>query len=169
MQLKGIAKGLQIEGEGHVMWAMHNTDEMLWLIKIPAFLCTKMQGQATEHDESVANVQRWEDWNQWNQAYSKWHPIWTYQGHCHCTSQPNEQPSNLSVLLLWGYHQGNGCPHYRHIYSGWSKLKPHQAREGAHLLALSFGPHWLSEGSISHEDGCAKPESKELQAAHSSL
>ena len=37
MQLKGIARGLQIEGEGHVMWAMQDTDGTLWLIKIPAF------------------------------------------------------------------------------------------------------------------------------------
>ena len=41
MQLKGIARGLQIEGEGHVMWAMHDTDGMLWLIKIPAFYVPK--------------------------------------------------------------------------------------------------------------------------------
>ena len=40
-QLKGIARGLQIEGEGHVMWAMHDTDGMLWLIKIPAFYVPK--------------------------------------------------------------------------------------------------------------------------------
>ena len=32
MQLKGITSGLQIEGEGHIMWAMHDTDGMLWLI-----------------------------------------------------------------------------------------------------------------------------------------
>ena len=40
-ELKCIARGLQIEGEGHVMWAMHDTDEMLWLIKIPAFYVPK--------------------------------------------------------------------------------------------------------------------------------
>ena len=40
-QLKGITKGLQIEGEGHVMWAMHDTDGMLQLIKIPAFYIPK--------------------------------------------------------------------------------------------------------------------------------
>ena len=41
MQLKGITRGLWIEGEGHVMWAMHDTDGMLWLIKIPAFYVPK--------------------------------------------------------------------------------------------------------------------------------
>ena len=28
-QLKGITKGLGIEGEGHVMWTMHDSDRML--------------------------------------------------------------------------------------------------------------------------------------------
>ena len=41
MQLKGITRGLLIEGEGHIMWAMHDTDGMLQLIKIPAFYIPK--------------------------------------------------------------------------------------------------------------------------------
>ena len=40
MQLKGIAKGIQVEGEGHIMRAMHDTDG-IWLIKIPAFYIPK--------------------------------------------------------------------------------------------------------------------------------
>ena len=74
-----------------------------------SLLHSKMQGQATEHNEFVANVQGREDWNWQNYAYPKWHPIQTYQGHCHRTSQPDEQPSNFVVLLLWGYHQSNRC------------------------------------------------------------
>jgi hypothetical protein len=40
-QLKGIAKGLRIEGHGHVMWAMHDSEGMLRLIKLPAYYVPK--------------------------------------------------------------------------------------------------------------------------------
>jgi len=40
-QHKGIAKGLRIEGHGHVMWAMHDTEGMLRLIKLPAYYVPK--------------------------------------------------------------------------------------------------------------------------------
>ena len=40
-QLKGIAKGLRIEGHGHVLWAMHDAEGMLRLIKLPAYYVPK--------------------------------------------------------------------------------------------------------------------------------
>ena len=36
-QLKGIAKGLPIKGQGEVTWAVHNQLGTLWLFKVPAF------------------------------------------------------------------------------------------------------------------------------------
>ena len=36
-----LPKVYKIDGEGHVMWAMHDTDGMLWLIKIPAYYIPK--------------------------------------------------------------------------------------------------------------------------------
>ena len=35
-QLQRIAKGLWIEGQGHVMWAMEDTAGNIWMIKVPA-------------------------------------------------------------------------------------------------------------------------------------
>ena len=40
-KLQGIAKGLRIEGHGHVMWAMHDSEGMLRLIKLPAYYVPK--------------------------------------------------------------------------------------------------------------------------------
>ena len=37
LKLKGLAKGLNIQGQGHVMWAMHDTNGMLRGIKVPAY------------------------------------------------------------------------------------------------------------------------------------
>ena len=37
LKLKGLAKGLNIVGQGHVMWAMPNTNGMLHAIKVPAY------------------------------------------------------------------------------------------------------------------------------------
>ena len=34
--LKGMAKGCNIEGVGHVMWAVHDSAGQLHLIKLPA-------------------------------------------------------------------------------------------------------------------------------------
>ena len=36
-RLQGLAKGLAIKGEGHVMWAITNTTGMLQILKIPAY------------------------------------------------------------------------------------------------------------------------------------
>ncbi|KAI2503664.1 hypothetical protein MHU86_10788 [Fragilaria crotonensis] len=36
-QLKGIARGLQIKGQGEVTWAVHDTNGNLRMIKVPAF------------------------------------------------------------------------------------------------------------------------------------
>lgn len=44
-RLKGIAKGLTIEGQGHVLWAMHDTKGMLRLIKVPAFYVPKCRAR----------------------------------------------------------------------------------------------------------------------------
>ena len=43
--LKGIAKGLTIAGEGHVLWAMHDTKGMLRLVKVPAFYVPKCRAR----------------------------------------------------------------------------------------------------------------------------
>ena len=40
-KLKGIAKGLRIEGQGHVMWVMHDSTGQLCLIKVPVFYVPK--------------------------------------------------------------------------------------------------------------------------------
>lgn len=37
MRQQGIAKGLRIEGQGHVLWPMLDTNGQLRLIKVPAF------------------------------------------------------------------------------------------------------------------------------------
>ena len=42
-QLQGIAKGLRIEGHGHVMWAIHDTKGQLRLIKVPAYYAPKIR------------------------------------------------------------------------------------------------------------------------------
>jgi hypothetical protein len=44
-QLQGIAKGLRIEGQGHVLWAMQDTMGNLMMIKVPAYLvsCIKVR------------------------------------------------------------------------------------------------------------------------------
>jgi hypothetical protein len=44
-QLQGIAKGLRIESQGHVLWAMQDTLGNLRMIKVPAslFSCTKVR------------------------------------------------------------------------------------------------------------------------------
>ena len=44
-QLQGIAKGLRIEGQGHVLWAMQDTLGNLRIIKVPAYLvsCIKVR------------------------------------------------------------------------------------------------------------------------------
>jgi len=36
-RIRGIAKGLKIEGQGHVMWAVHDTNGMLRTLKVPAY------------------------------------------------------------------------------------------------------------------------------------
>jgi hypothetical protein len=36
-QLKGIAKGLRIEGFGHVMWAINDSSGNLQMVKVPAY------------------------------------------------------------------------------------------------------------------------------------
>jgi hypothetical protein len=40
-QLKGIAKGLRIEGRGHVIWVMHDANGYLRKVKVPAFYVPK--------------------------------------------------------------------------------------------------------------------------------
>jgi hypothetical protein len=40
-QLKGIAKGLRIEGQGHVIWVMHDANGYLRKVKVPAFFVPK--------------------------------------------------------------------------------------------------------------------------------
>jgi hypothetical protein len=42
-QLQGIAKGLRIEGQGHVMWAMQDTLGNLRMIKVPAYLVSRIK------------------------------------------------------------------------------------------------------------------------------
>ena len=42
-QLQGIAKGLRIEGQGHVMWSMIDTFGNIRLIKVPAYLVSKIK------------------------------------------------------------------------------------------------------------------------------
>ncbi|KAI2509754.1 hypothetical protein MHU86_4607 [Fragilaria crotonensis] len=44
-QLQGIAKGLRIEGQGHVLWAMQDTLGNLRMLKVPAYLvsCIKVR------------------------------------------------------------------------------------------------------------------------------
>ena len=37
VQLQGLAKGLKIRGQGHVMWAFRDTEEQLRMIKVPAY------------------------------------------------------------------------------------------------------------------------------------
>jgi hypothetical protein len=41
-QLQGIAKGLRIEGQGHVLWAMQDTLGNLRMIKVPAYLVSRI-------------------------------------------------------------------------------------------------------------------------------
>jgi hypothetical protein len=43
--LKGIAKGLTSKGEGHVLWAMHDTKGMLQLVKVPALYVLNCQAR----------------------------------------------------------------------------------------------------------------------------
>jgi len=40
-QLKGIAKGLRIEGQGHVIWVMHDANGYLRKVRVPAFYVPK--------------------------------------------------------------------------------------------------------------------------------
>ena len=42
-QLQGIAKGLWIEGEGHVMWTMEATAGSIRMIKVPAYLVSTIK------------------------------------------------------------------------------------------------------------------------------
>ena len=42
-QLQGIAKGLRIEGQGHVLWAMQDTLGNLRIIKVPAYLVSRIK------------------------------------------------------------------------------------------------------------------------------
>jgi hypothetical protein len=37
IKLSGLARGLNIKGQGHVMWAAYNTEGMLRVIKVPAY------------------------------------------------------------------------------------------------------------------------------------
>ena len=39
--LQGLAKGLKIEGEGHVLWAIMDTKGMLRMLKLPAYYVPK--------------------------------------------------------------------------------------------------------------------------------
>jgi len=41
--LKGIAKGLKIEGEGHVEWLIHDTAGTLRTVRVPAYLVPKLK------------------------------------------------------------------------------------------------------------------------------
>ena len=40
-RLQGIAKGLNVEGHGHVLWACHDTSGQLRLLKVPAYCVPK--------------------------------------------------------------------------------------------------------------------------------
>ena len=40
-RLQGIAKGLNVEGHGHVLWAFHDTSGRLHLLKVPAYYVPK--------------------------------------------------------------------------------------------------------------------------------
>jgi len=40
-RLQGIAKGLNVEGHGHVLWACHDTSGQLRLLKVPAYYVPK--------------------------------------------------------------------------------------------------------------------------------
>jgi len=42
-QLKGIAKGLKIEGEGHVEWLVHDTQGNLRTLRVPAYYVPKIR------------------------------------------------------------------------------------------------------------------------------
>ena len=42
-QLKGIAKGLRIEGFGHVMWAINDSSGNLRMVKVPAYFAPKVR------------------------------------------------------------------------------------------------------------------------------
>lgn len=45
LQLKGIAKGLRIEGVGHVMWAVPDITGQLRMIKVPAYYVPKCRAR----------------------------------------------------------------------------------------------------------------------------
>ena len=42
-QLQGISKGLRIEGYGHVMWAVHDSNGRLRLLKVPAYYAPRIR------------------------------------------------------------------------------------------------------------------------------
>ena len=42
-QLQGIAKGLRIEGQGHVMWAMQDTSGGIRMIQVPVYLVSRIK------------------------------------------------------------------------------------------------------------------------------
>jgi hypothetical protein len=43
--LNGIAKGLQIEGFGHVMWAINNSSGNLKMVRVPGYYAPKVRVQ----------------------------------------------------------------------------------------------------------------------------
>jgi hypothetical protein len=55
-QLKGIAKGLQIEGFGHVMWAINDSSGNLQMVKVPAYYAPQGQSPTPLHKKSPSNL-----------------------------------------------------------------------------------------------------------------
>jgi hypothetical protein len=49
MQLQGIAKGVQIQGVGHVAWSFVDTTGMLTNLETPSLVRTRSESKTAEH------------------------------------------------------------------------------------------------------------------------
>jgi hypothetical protein len=56
IKLSGLARGLNIKVQGHVMWAARNTEGLLRVLKGP---CTRMQDPSLKKDFFIATNLHW--------------------------------------------------------------------------------------------------------------
>jgi hypothetical protein len=55
-QLKGIAKGLRIEGFGHVMWAITDSSDNLQLVKVPGYYAPRSESDSSPRQVSFKEL-----------------------------------------------------------------------------------------------------------------
>jgi hypothetical protein len=162
IKLSRLARGLNIKGQGHVMWVACNMEGLLRVIKVPAkksisWVLLHWYKPTLENKSSSKTLSL--PWVE-NQATLLEAPslLWSTSLTTHFTIlQPKWCQHASSSSLNYSYY----CKH--------QELQFKQAAKGIVALALPSRLHGLQKDSVTNEIRHAEPHSRHLQSAYCSL